>query len=549
MRRREFLQVATLGGPTLAAVGLSSCAGETARRRIVAKNTSASFALNEVTISDLQADMQSGRRTARAITELYLDRIEKIDKHGPSLASVIELNPEALEIADRMDQERWQGRVRGPLHGIPVLLKDNIGTADRMSTTAGSLALEGFIAPQDSCVVSRLRAAGAVLLGKTNLSEWANFRSTRSTSGWSGRGGQTHNPYALDRNPSGSSSGSAVAVSANLCAVALGTETDGSIVSPSSVNGIVGIKPTVGLVSRSGIVPGSHRQDTAGPLARTVRDAAVLLGVLAGVDHRDAETNSSEGKTHADYSRFLDPGGMKGARLGVARAFFGFHDQVDKLMEEALAVMKDLGATLVDPADLETVRDSATMLTCDNAELEACSYELKADINAYLAATGRNAAVHSLQDLIEFNEAHREREMPYFGQELFTTAQKKGGLSSPEYIQVVEKVRRLSREDGIDATLSKYQLDALLAPTEGPAWLTDWINGDHFLGHGSCAPAARAGYPSVTVPAGFVHGLPVGVLFFSRAFSEPLLLRLAYAFEQATRQRRPPQFLARTTLA
>jgi amidase len=542
MRRREFLQVATVGGSTLAAVGLSSCAGLTAGGKAAVNNRPAPFAFDESTIADLQADMQSGRHTARSITELYLDRIGRIDKHGPSLASVIEVNPEAREIADRLDKERRAGRVRGPLHGIPVLIKDNIGTADRMRTTAGSLALEGFIPAQDSFVARRLRAAGAVLLGKTNLSEWANFRSTRPTSGWSGRGGQTRNPYALDRNPSGSSSGSAVAVSANLCAAAIGTETDGSIVSPSSVNGIVGIKPTVGLVSRSGIVPLSHRQDTAGPMARTVRDAAVLLGVLAGVDPLDGQTGQSEGKAHPDYTRFLDAQGMKGARLGVARGFFGFHDKVDRLIEEAITVMKGLGATLVDPADIETTR------MYDNADMEALLYEFKADINGYLAAAGENAAVHSLQELIAFNDANSEREMPYFSQELFCLAQKKGDLSNPEYGKAVEKVRRLSREEGIDATLSKHRLDAIIAPTDGPAWLTDWVSGDHYTG-GSSSPAARAGYPSITVPAGFVHGLPVGISFFSRAFSEPLLIRLAYAFEQATRHRRPPQFLAHAALA
>jgi len=543
MERREFLQIAVAGGSALAAAGLSSCAGLTVGSRTTAGGSAAApFALGESTLSELQADMQSGKRTARSITELYLDRIEKIDGRGPSLKSVIEVNPDAARIADRLDQERRQGLVRGPMHGIPVLIKDNIGTADRMTTTAGSLALQGCIPARDSFVARQLRNAGAVLLGKTNLSEWANFRSTRSSSGWSGRGGQTRNPYALDRNPSGSSSGSAVAVSANLCAAAIGTETDGSIVSPSSANGIVGIKPTVGLISRSGIIPISHRQDTAGPMARTVRDAAILLGVLTGIDPRDPETSASKGKAYPDYTKFLDPHGLTGARIGVARGFFGFHDRVDKVMEDALAVMKDLGAVLVDPADVATTR------MYDNADLEALLYEFKADLNQYLAALDKDATVHSLQELIEFNEVNKDREMPYFGQELFHLTQKKGDLSSPEYMKALERVRRLARDEGMDATLNKQQLDALVAPTEGPAWLTDWINGDHCMG-GSSSAAAKAGYPSITVPAGFIHGLPVGLSFFSRAFSEPLLIKLAYAFEQATKHRQPPQFLPHAPVA
>jgi amidase len=537
MERREFLQMAVAGGSALAAAGLSSCAGPAGGSRTAGGNDATdSFVLGESTISELQAEMQSGRRTARSLTELYLDRIERIDRRGPSLRAVIEVNPDALQIAEGLDRERRQGRVRGPLHGIPVLLKDNIGTADRMTTTAGSLALQGCIPARDSFVARQLRDAGAVLLGKTNLSEWANFRSTRSSSGWSGRGGQTHNPYALDRNPSGSSSGSAVAVSANLCAAALGTETDGSIVSPASINGIVGIKPTVGLVSRSGVIPISHRQDTAGPMARSVRDAAILLGVLTETDPQDPETRAGAGKAYPDYTRFLDPHGLAGARIGVARGLFGFHDRVDKIMEEALAAMKDLGAVLVDPADV------ATAGRYDDAELEALCYEFKADLNRYLGGLGKDAAVHSLQELIAFNEAHPDQEMSYFGQELFYLAQEKGDLSSPEYVKLRKRVQRLARDEGMDATLNEHQLDAHVAPTNGPAWLTDWINGDHYVG-GNSSVAANAGYPSITVPAGFVHGLPIGLSFFSRAFSEPLLIKLAYAFEQATGHRRPPQFL------
>jgi len=535
MKRREFLQMVVAGGSVLSAGGLSSCSRPNARGTTAVVGKQAGFALNEATIAQLQADMESGKHTARSVARMYLERIDRIDRGGPSLGSVIELNPDALEIAGRLDAERREGRVRGPMHGIPVLVKDNIETADRMTTTAGSLALEGFVAAQNSCVARKLKDAGAVILGKTNLSEWANFRSTHSTSGWSGRGGQTHNPYALDRNPSGSSSGSAVAVCANLCAAAVGTETDGSIVSPSSINGIVGIKPTVGLIGRSGIIPISHRQDTAGPMARTVRDAAILLGVLAGVDPRDEHTRSSKGQAHQDYTQFLDPRGMNRARIGVVRSFFGLHDGVDLLMEDAIRVMKDLGAEVVDPIKIETLQKY------DNADFEALLYEFKADLNAYLAALDRTAAVHSLQELIAFNEAHRDKEMPYFGQELFHKAQEKGDLNSPDYIKVVEKVRRLSRDEGLDATLDKDKLDAVIAPTDGPAWPTDWINGDHCTG-GSSSPAARAGYPSITVPAGFIHGLPVGISFSSRAFSEPVLIRLAYAFEQATRHWRAPEF-------
>jgi len=542
MKRREFLQIVAAGGSALLATGPSSCNRSNAGGGMAVTGKRAGSILEEATIARLQADMQSGKHTARFIAEMYLERIDGIDRSGPSLRSVIELNPDALEIASWLDTERREGRVRGPMHGVPVLIKDNIETADRMTTTAGSLALKGVVAARDSCVAGKLREAGAVILGKTNLSEWANFRSTRSTSGWSGRGGQTHNPYALDRNPSGSSSGSAVAVSANLCAAAVGTETDGSIVSPSSVNGIVGIKPTVGLVGRSGIIPISHRQDTAGPMARTVRDAAILLGILAGLDPRDEQARSSEGRAQQDYTQFLDPRGMNRARIGVVRSFFGFHDGVDRLMEDGIRVMKDLGADIVDPVKIETLQ------SYDNADLEALLYEFKADLNVYLAALDGTAPVHSLREVIAFNETHREKEMPYFGQELFHKAQEKGDLSSADYIKAVEKVRRLSQDEGLDATLNKDKLDAVIAPTDSPAWLIDWINGDHFTGSSS-SPAARAGYPSITVPVGFIYGLPVGISFFSRAFSEPVLIRLAYAFEEATRHRRAPEFLPHANFA
>jgi amidase len=536
MKRREFLQMAAGSGSTLALLGMAPAAGADLQTRADPKDSPAPVVLEEITISDMQTGMRSGVYTAVSIAESYRARIENIDKHGPTLNSLIELNPDALAIAEEMDKERRGGKERGPLHGIPVLIKDNIDTADKMTTTAGSLALSGSIAAQDSFLARKLREAGAVILGKTNLSEWANFRSTRSTSGWSARGGQTKNPYVLDRNPCGSSSGSGVAVSANLCAAAIGTETDGSIVCPASANGVIGIKPTVGLISRAGIIPISHRQDTAGPMTRTVADAAIMLGALTGIDERDEATGASLGKAHQDYTAFLDADGMRGARIGVARGLFGFHDQVDKLMEDAIKVMTYLGATVIDPADIET-NDKY-----EDSDFEALLYEFKADISKYLGALGKNSAVHSLRELIEFNDANKEKEMPFFGQELFHMAEKKDDLASEEYLKVLEKVQRLSRDEGIDATLSKHNLDAIIAPTNGPGWLTDWVTGDHYLG-GSSSPAARAGYPNIAVPAGFVNGLPIGISFFSRAFAEPLLIKLAYAFEQATKHRRPPRFL------
>ena len=495
-----------------------------------------SFELDEQTIAELQEAMKSGALTARSIAEKYLSRIAAIDKQGPRLNSVIELNPDAAAIADALDAERKTKGPRGPLHGIPVLLKDNIDTVDRMSTTAGSLALEGSIALSDAFVAQKLRDAGAIILGKTNLSEWANFRSTHSTSGWSGRGGLTRNPYILDRNPCGSSSGSGVAVSANLCSVAVGTETDGSIVCPATTNGIVGIKPTLGLVSRSGIIPIAHSQDTAGPMARTVTDAAILLGAIAGVDARDAVTQESAGKSFTDYTRFLDPKGLQGARIGVARKYFGFSDEVDRLMNDAIEVMKRSGAIVIDPSDLATSKEY------EESELEVLLYEFKHDLNKYLSELGPKAPFRSLKEIIEYNEKNRGREMTYFGQELFLKAEAKGPLTSPDYLRALEKNRRLSRTQGIDAAIAKDRLDAIVAPTGGPSWTTDLVNGDHFTG-GSSTPAAVAGYPAISVPAGFIHGLPVGISFFGGAYSEPTLIKLAYAFEQATRHRRAPRFL------
>jgi len=496
----------------------------------------AAFALEEASVTQLQEAMAGGRYTSRRLVELYTERINAIDRRGPTLRSVIELNPDALSIADALDAERKSGRVRGPLHGIPVLIKDNVDTGDRMMTTAGSLALEGTPAPHDAFIVTKLRAAGAVILGKTNLSEWANFRSTKSTCGWSARGGQVSNPYALDRNPCGSSSGTGAAVAANLSAVGVGTETDGSIVCPSGANALVGIKPTVGLVSRSGIIPISRTQDTAGPMTRTVADAAILLGAMTGVDPSDAATVASNGKSRTDYRSSLRVDGLKGARIGVARKrYFGYSPVTDRLIDDAIAAMKAQGATIVDPADIPTAA------RLDDCEFEILLYEFKADLNKYLAARGASARVRSLTDLIAFNIRERDREMPYFEQEILVRAEKKGPLTTPAYRQARATCRTRSRTLGIDAVIAKFRVDAIVAPTGSPAWTTDLINGDHFLG-ASSTPAAVAGYPSITVPAGFVRGLPVGISFIGPAWSEAKLIGLAYAYEQATKHRKPPAF-------
>ena len=532
--RRRFLQTSLLGG-----IGAAILPALAAAREVTAASTPAAQVrpseLDEVTIADLQAGMSSGKFSSRSLTEKYLARIEEIDRQGPTVNSVIEINPEAQAIAQSLDRERKDKKVRGPLHGIPVLIKDNIDTADKMQTTAGSLALLGSRPAKDSFVAQRLREAGAVILGKTNLSEWANIRSSHSSSGWSGRGGQTKNPYALDRNPCGSSSGSGAAVAANLCAAAIGTETDGSVVCPSSANGIVGIKPTLGLVSRVGVIPIAHSQDTAGPMTRTVWDAAILLGALAGVDPRDSATAASAGRVSPDYTKFLDPNGLKGSRIGVARKYFGFNDAVDHFMENVINQIKKQGAEIIDPADLESHGKF------DDTELTVLLYELKADLNIYLASRGPEARVHSLKEVIEFNDHNAEKEMPYFGQDLFIKAETKGPLTSNEYLDALEANRRLSRREGIDGVMDKFHLDAILAPTGGPAWLTDLANGDHSSG-GSSNAAAVAGYPNINVPAGFVFGMPIGISFFGRAWSEPTLLKIAYGFEQATKARKPPQF-------
>ena len=555
--RRQMMAVAgALGAAAVVGAGCSTSEREADIRSGDGSDSEVSgFELEEVTIAELGSQMASGERTSAEITRLYLERIESLDRQGPSLCSVIETNPDALAIAGQLDAERAAGNVRGPLHGVPILLKDNIATADRNTTTAGSLALEGSIPQRDAFVAARLRRAGAVLLGKANLSEWANFRSNRSSSGWSARGGQCRNPYVLNRNPCGSSSGSGAATSANLCAAAVGTETDGSIICPSSANGLVGIKPTVGMVSRSGIVPISAVQDTAGPMARTVADAAALLSGMTGADPRDDATASSPTPTdltrHLSELRSADLSELRSAgvseqgaadlsrlRIGVGRQFFDRDSRVDALMEEAIQVLASLGAEIVDPAPIPHRGEVG------RHEYEAMLYEFKAGLNEYLAGLGDDAPVASLADVIAFNEAHAEREMPFFGQEILIEAEGKGPLAETAYQTARGTANRLSREEGLDAALEEHRLDAILGPSGGPAWVTDLVHGDHFS-VGSSGAAAVAGYPNVTVPAGHVHGLPVGVSFFGAAWSEPTLIRIAWAFEQATKHRQPPRFRAR----
>lgn len=496
----------------------------------------AAFPLAEATIDELQARMQAGTLTSRELTAVYLQRIAAIDQAGPALHAVLEVNPDALAIAEALDAERKLGQVRGPLHGIPVLIKDNIATADHMETTAGSLALVGAKAPRDAAIVARLRAAGAVILGKTNLSEWANIRSTTSTSGWSARGGQTRNPYALNRSPSGSSSGSGAAVAANLCVVAIGTETDGSIVSPASMCGIVGVKPTVGLVSRAGIIPIAASQDTAGPMTRTVRDAAIVLGVLAGADERDPATKVIPVGLSFDFTAAMKLGALRGARIGVLHGPFGLHPRMENVLDEAVVTMKAAGVEVVDLGEFPNLGQIS------EPELEVLLYELKDGLNTYLAGLGSAASVKTLGEVIVFNEKHRAQEMPFFGQELFIRAEAKGPLTDPGYLAARKLCLKVARTEGIDALLAQHKLDALVSLTGGPAWLIDPVNGDTYTG-GSSTPAAVAGYPSVTVPAGMVFGLPVGVSFFAEAWSEARLLAIAADFEKHSKARREPAFL------
>jgi amidase len=529
MKRRAFVQLGMAAG-ALVATG-TSAAGEATG----APRRAAGVDVVEAGATELAAAMAAGTLTSVQLVKAYQARIRAIDRSGPRINAVIEENPDALALAAALDRERRQKGPRGPLHGIPVLLKDNIATADAMQTTAGSLALLGSRPPRDAFVVARLRAAGVVILGKTNLSEWANFRSTRSTSGWSARGGLTKNPYALDRNTSGSSSGSGAAIAASLATLAVGTETDGSIVSPSSINGLVGVKPTVGLVSRSGIIPIAQSMDTAGPMTRTVRDAALLLTALAGSDERDPATADATRHAH-DYTRDLDPRGLAGKRLGVVRSRFGgSNDLVSAIVEAELDVLKAAGATLV---DVPEIPNAGRYLA---ARYEVLLYELKAGIAAYLAEYAPASPHRSLADLIAFNEANRASEMPYFGQEHFLRAQAKGGLDSSEYVDALATCRRFSRAEGIDQALAEHRLDALVAPTGAPAWLTDFIRGDN-PGGGFSSPAAVAGYPHITVPAGQVRGLPCGISFVGTAWSEPVLFAIAYAYEQATNRRRPPTY-------
>ena len=529
MDRRNFVRIglaagALVGAPRAQGIPLTSKLG--------------AAGVLDAGVAQQQELMQAGKLTSHALTSQYLARIKTIDKAGPRLNAIIEINPEALKIALEMDRERGLKRVRGPLHGIPVLLKDNIATGDRMSTTAGSLALAGVRAARDAHIVARLRAAGAVIIGKTNLSEWANMRSTHSVSGWSGRGGLTLNPYALDRNCSGSSSGSGAAIAAGLATLAVGTETDGSIVSPASICGLVGIKPTLGLLSRSGIIPIAHSQDTPGPMARSVADAALMLAAMAGVDPGDPAT---EGSQPRDYAAALDRRGLSGKRIGVARNFFGSNPAVDAVIETALLALQEQGAVLVD-ADVPNVGKY------DASETEVLLHEFKADLASYLKQYAPDAPVSNMAELIAFNRAHAASELPYFGQQYLEQAETKGGLDSQIYRDALANNRRYAREEGIDQVMREHQLDALVAPTGGPAWLTDFINGDHFGGSFS-SPAAVAGYPHITVPAGYVHGLPVGLSFVGAAYSEAPLIGMAYAFEQATLHRRAPQFPASVSLA
>ncbi len=527
MKRRSFFKATALSGSALAVTGLVGC--KTSVDKPVQEDINPDFELNEATVHNLQQMMAAGELTSQEICRKYLDRIKQVDSY---LKSVIELNPDAMQIAASLDEERSNGKVRGPLHGIPVMIKDNINTGDKMKTTAGSLALEDHSPADDAFIVQKLSEAGAVLLGKTNLSEWANFRARGSSSGWSGRGGQTRNPYYLDRNPCGSSSGSGVAVSANLCMLGIGTETNGSIVCPSGINGVVGIKPTVGLWSRNGIIPIAQSQDTAGPMARTVTDAAILLGALAAFDQNDADTYLDKGEIFNDYTPFLQ-GDLKGMRIGVMSELRGFHRDVMPLFNQAKKVFKSKGMEIIEEITFEHRGKWG------GPSWEVLLYEFKAGLNSYLKKY--NAPVKSLSELIEFNKQNAEKEMPWFGQEIFEMAEEKDDLTSRDYLQARQDMRRYAGKEGIDAVMDKYHLDAIIAPTNGPAWNIDLVNGDN-SGGGSASPAAISGYPGITLPMGYIHGLPVGISIFGKAWSEPVLLKIAYAFEQATLHRKAPEF-------
>lgn len=536
MNRRHFLRNGSLAGISLTAISVAGC-NETTEvdktKATIADAIKDGFELNEVTIETLQQKMQQGDYTSRSITELYLKRIEAIDKQGPSINAVIELNPDALSIADAMDKERKSGKLRGPMHGIPVLIKDNINTGDKMMTTAGALALEGNMAAKDAFIIQQLRDAGAVLLGKTNLSEWANFRSTRATSGWSSRGGQTRNPYMLDRNPCGSSSGSGAAVAANLCAVAIGTETDGSVIAPASFCGIVGIKPTVGLLSRTGIIPISATQDTAGPMARTVTDAAILLTALAGIDKEDAVTNESNGKVSKDYTASLKADSLKGKRIGIETKFLKGHEGVVALYQEAIDLLKNQGAIIVEVELMKATEEAGS------GEFTVLQYEFKDGVNKYLASA--NAKVKTLSDVIAFNKMNSEKAMPYFKQEILEGCNEKGDLNAKEYREALAKTTRCRKI--IDEIMIKNKLDAICGTSIGPANCIDLINGDYDTGFYFCPPAAMAGYPHITVPMGNLHELPLGFSFIAGAYKESELLAMAYSYEQASKKRGAPKFL------
>ncbi len=538
INRRKFLKTSSATGLVLGSFGFASCQSPVKSKSAGADEDKENsvpdeFELNEATIDELQNKMQSGTFTSQSITELYLKRIEAIDKKGPALNAVIELNPDALNIANDMDMERKGGRVRSRLHGIPVLIKDNIDTADKMMTTAGSLALLGFKAAKDAFIIKKLRDAGAVLLGKTNLSEWANFRSSRSSSGWSSRGGQTKNPCVLDRNPCGSSSGSGVAVAANLCAVAVGTETDGSVIAPASYNGIVGIKPTVGLLSRSGIIPISKTQDTPGPMTRTVKDAAILLGLLVGIDEADPVTNESMDKAKKDYTQYLDVNGLQGKRVGIEKSFLSGHEEVVAIFKQAIELLKSKGATIVEVELLKKTRELG------DAEFEVMKYEFKDGLNSYLAAA--HAGVKSLADVIAFNKNNEAKAMPFFKQETLESSEAKGGLDSKEYMDALKS--SLGSRKIIDDMMRENKLDAIAGTSIGPAHNIDLVNGDYWTGFYFCPPAAMAGYPHITVPMGTVHELPVGLSFIAGAYKEEELLIIAYAYEQASKKRKAPKFL------